>query len=130
MDTAIQAQIVQAALKVLDAYVQRVQPNWTSSLLYQVVRLTLEKLHDPALAEAEAQQLAERVISEYHLQNVSGLSQEKAETIAAQVADEIAQFQEKQAAVLRRVDVSQPQVGDDLSLSSPIQRTPIADANA
>lgn len=144
MDTASQAQVVQAALGVLDAYMQRFQPSWTSSLLYQVVRLTLEKLHNPALAEAEAQQLAERVIAAYRLQGTSGSFDEKADAvlwknldavslrdadaIAAQVGDEIAQFRAKQAAVLSQVDVSQPLMGDDLSLSSAMQETPIAEA--
>jgi hypothetical protein len=113
--------VIQVVLSVLDAYTQTVHPEWTDTLLYQVVKLIMVKLDNPVLAEAEAQQLAEQVVSQYHLQGLPNqLPDQKAKAIAAQVADEIAQFQAQEAA-LGQVDLTKPQILGDLSLSSQMQ---------
>jgi uncharacterized protein YkwD len=115
--------LTQTVLSVLDAYIQQFRPELTETLLYQVVKQIIPKLGSPELLEAEAKQLAQRVIAEYHQGYVPSVSpDEKAKEIAAQVNEEIAQFRAEHAAILGDVKVTQPQMLNDLELSSRIEK--------
>jgi hypothetical protein len=118
---------IQTVLRILDTYIQQFRPQLSDKLLYQVIKRIIPKLDDPALLEAEVNQLTEQVIAEFHRRGIPippPPPDPKSEAVAAQVAEEIAQFQAEQAAMFESVDLTRPQIMGELEVSSQLKRMP------
>jgi hypothetical protein len=115
---------IQQVFEVLDAYIQKTTPTLTESSLYQIVKAIIPKLNNIKLNQTETDQLIEQVLKLFDPNVAAQKSPDQAaQEIAAQVADEVGQFQSEQARTLGTPDVTQPILGD-LEVKSNIQKQP------